>query len=145
MECKLNIHGFSVNKMYEYDIKTGKQHRSKLYNKWRLKALQEMQGLPTLEEMGVDPNKPMRLTAVFTHVRGYDVDNMIKSFQDILTEYYGIEDDNNFVEPIPKRGTSFARTINDGSITFTIENCEGLIMNEFDKLLMAIDKGWIVF
>jgi Holliday junction resolvase RusA-like endonuclease len=142
MECKLDIHGFSVNSMYEYD-KDNKKQMSRAYRKWRTKALEKMQVLPTLKELNIDPDKPMKIDIIFHAARGFDEDNLIKSFLDTLVMYYNMKDDNNFVDIHVRRSDKYARNIEDGAILFNIENCEGKIMNVFDKLLMAIDKGWI--
>lgn len=128
----LNMHGFSVNKMYDNN------KRSSLYNQWTTDMLEIMKSLPSLEELNVDPAKPMKIDITFFTIRGVDIDNLIKSFLDVLVKHYNLEDDNNFVDIHFRRATSFVNDKKDGSIMFNIENCKGLIMNEFDKLYLDI-------
>lgn len=128
----VNIHGFSVNKMYKNNTRTS------MYNKWCDNALKQMKTLPTLNELGVDPTLPMKIDIIFNTVRGVDIDNLIKSFLDILVKHYGMEDDNNFVDIHFRRGNRFVEEQNKGSIMFNIENCDGLVMDIYDKLLLDI-------
>jgi Holliday junction resolvase RusA-like endonuclease len=100
--------------------------------------LEIMEDLPTLEEMNVDPEKPMKIDIIFYTIIGVDIDNLIKSFLDVLVAHYDLEDDNNFVDIHFKRGNKFVETKEEGAIIFNIENCEGLIMDIYDKLLLDI-------
>jgi Holliday junction resolvase RusA-like endonuclease len=100
--------------------------------------LKEMKDLKTLEELDINPNKPMKIEIIFNTVRGYDLDNLIKSFLDVLVKYYKLEDDNNFVDIHLTRGEYFKDTIEEGEITFSIKNCEGNILNKIDKLCAKI-------
>jgi Holliday junction resolvase RusA-like endonuclease len=125
-------HGFSINKMYDNRTRTPQ------YNAWYNHMLEVMKTLPSLEEMNVDPEKPMKIDIVFYTIIGVDIDNLIKSFLDVLVDYYELEDDNNFVEINIKRGDKFVESKEDGAIFFNIENCEGLILDIFDRLLLDI-------
>jgi Holliday junction resolvase RusA-like endonuclease len=135
---QIDIHGFSVNSMYN-----GHKKFSKSYRKWRKEIFKLMESLPTLEELNIDINKPMKIEMKFYHARGYDVQNLDKTFIDVLTIHYGLRDDNDFVDVGVKRGEYFTDTEEDGFILFKIENCEGKIMNTFDRLLAAIQKDLI--
>lgn len=128
----LNTHGFSVNKMYN------DHSRTPMYNKWFNHMLEIMKTLPTLEELNIDPEKPMKIDIVFYTIIGVDIDNLIKSFLDVLVAHYDLEDDNNFVDIHFRRGEKFVESKEEGAILFNIENCEGLIMDIYDKLLLDI-------
>ncbi len=129
----IKMHGFSVNRMYNQF-----KRRSKKYNEWTDQMLTEMKQLRTLEELNINPDKPMKIEIVFNTIRGYDLDNLIKSFLDVLVKYYKLEDDNNFVDIHLIRGTEFKDTIDEGEITFAIKNCEGNILNKIDKVCAKI-------
>jgi Holliday junction resolvase RusA-like endonuclease len=128
----VNVHGFSVNKMYKNNSRTH------TYNKWCDNTLKQMESLPTLDTLGVDPTKPMKIDIIFYTVRGVDIDNLIKSFLDVLVKHYDMEDDNNFVDIHFRRGEKFVEQQSEGSILFNIENCDGLVMDIYDKLLLDI-------
>lgn len=128
----IKMHGFSVNSMYN-----NHKRRSRKYNEWTDKILQEMKQLKTLEELQLDPTQPMKIEIVFDTVRGFDIDNLVKSFLDVLVRYYKLKDDNNFVDIHLTRG-SFKDNINEGLIKFYISNCEGNILNKIDKLCAKI-------
>lgn len=115
-------HGFSVNKMYTSE--SNKIVRSHDYNQWTNKMLLTMKKsrLKSLQEMNVNPNKPMKIEIEFTLVHGSDTDNCIKSFLDILVKYYKMRDDNNFVTINVSRNPEWARSYSDGKIKFRIEN-----------------------
>ena len=56
--------------------------------------------LPTLEEMGVDKNKPMRLTRVFFFKeQHYIMNTPLAEIEKVIRDYYDI-DDNMIVENI---------------------------------------------
>jgi Holliday junction resolvase RusA-like endonuclease len=128
----IKMHGFSVNSMYN-----NYKRRSRRYNEWTDKMLQEMKQLKTLEELQLDPTQPMKIEIIFDTVRGFDIDNLVKSFLDVLVRYYKLKDDNNFVDIHLIRG-SFKDNINEGLIKFYISNCEGNILNKIDKLCTKI-------
>lgn len=138
----LNIHGFTVNNMFEYGSK-GKNKFTDNYIYWRDKAFKAMEGLPTLEEMNVDPNKPMKIEIIFHHAREYDHHNLDKSFIDVLALHYGLKDDANFIKRYTEGDTTYAKTTKEGTIQFRITNCEGRILNRMDRLWLAIRQGKI--
>lgn len=143
METKwitLNIHGFTVNNMFE-STQNRKKKFTNDYIKWREKAFRIMNDLPTLEEMNVDPNKPMKIEIIFHHAREYDHHNLDKSFIDVLSLHYGLRDDANFVKRYTEADDEYARTTAEGTIQFRIMNCEGKILNRMDRLWLAIRRG----
>ena len=112
----LNTHGFSINKMYDNRTRTPQ------YNAGYNHMLEVMKTLPSLEEMNVDPEKPMKIDIVFYTIIGVDIDNLIKSFLDVLVAHYDLEDDNNFVDIHFRRGEKFVESKKEGAILFNIEN-----------------------
>jgi hypothetical protein len=142
METKwitLNIHGFTVNNMFE-GTKNKKKPFTKEYKIWREKAFRIMKDMPTLEEMNVDPNKPMKIEIIFHHAREYDHHNLDKSFIDVLSLHYGLRDDANFVKRYTEADDEYAKTTDEGTIQFRITNCEGRILNRMDRLWLAIRR-----
>lgn len=122
----INKHGFSINKMYECSS-NGKNLRCTMeYESWRIRMLHkmEMSGLKSLDDMNVDPTKPMKIEIEFKLVRGSDTDNPIKSFIDTLVKYYGLKDDNNFYVINASRDFTPARNYEDGRIKFRITNID---------------------
>ena len=118
----INKHGFSVNKMYT--SVSDKIVRSTDYNKWISDMLYAMKtnNFKSLENMGVNPNKPMKIEVEFKLVKGCDTDNPLKSFIDLLVRYYKLPDDNNFVNINVSRNPEWAKSYSDGQIKFKIEN-----------------------
>lgn len=118
----VNKHGFSINRMYTYS--SNGVVRSSEYSKWISDALFVMKkaNLKSLEEMNVDRNKPMRLDIEFKLMRGFDTDNPIKSFIDLLVRHYGLSDDNNFIKINVTRDLAYARSYSEGTIKFKISN-----------------------
>ena len=122
----INKHGFSINKMYECSS-NGKNLRCTMeYESWRIRMLHrmEMSGLKSLDDMNVDPTKPMKIEIEFKLVSGSDTDNPIKSFIDTLVKYYGLKDDNNFYVINASRDFTPARNYEDGRIKFRITNID---------------------
>lgn len=126
-------HGFSFNDMYEpnpyYNPNkkdSKKLKRTKEYDIWQTNMLCKMEQLKikSLEDMNVDPNKPMKIEVEFTLVKGSDTDNPIKSFMDTLVEYYELQDDNNFYVINASRDFSWAASKEYGKIKFRITNIE---------------------
>ena len=118
----INKHGFSVNKMY-ISTPSGLA-RSKAYDNWINEMLCTMRDykIQSLRSMGINPNKPMKLEVEFKLVRGSDTDNPLKSFIDLLVRYYGLTDDNNFVDIHVSRNSVWANSYSDGQIKFNITN-----------------------
>ena len=126
-------HGFSFNDMYEpnpyYNPNkkdSKKLKRTKDYDIWQTNMLCKMEQskIKSLEDMNVDPNKPMKIEVEFTLVKGSDTDNPIKSFMDTLVEYYELQDDNNFYVINASRDFSWASSKEYGKIKFRITNIE---------------------
>ena len=119
---KINAHGFSVNKMYT--AKSNGLVKSFEYNNWIDETLKIMKNnrIQSLRSIGVNPNKPMKLEVEFKLVRGSDTDNPLKSFIDLLVRYYGLADDNNFVDIHVSRNPVWANSYSDGQIKFKITN-----------------------
>jgi Holliday junction resolvase RusA-like endonuclease len=131
----IKMHGFSVNSMYNAN-----KHRSKRYNEWTDNMLKEMKQLKSLEELNIDPTQPMKIDIVFSTVRGFDIDNLIKSFLDVLVKHYKLEDDNNFTDIHLTRAYKFIDNINEGAIIFNISNCDGTILNKLDKIYLKLKR-----
>jgi Holliday junction resolvase RusA-like endonuclease len=128
----IKMHGFSVNSMYSNNKRTAR------YNQWTDDMLKEMIQLKPLEELNINPMQPMKIDIIFDTLRGFDIDNLIKSFLDVLVKHYKLKDDNNFVDIHIIRGKRFMNKIEEGAITFHIENCEGNIMDELDEMYLKL-------
>ena len=95
---------FSVNYMYNYRF--GKKVRSNSYEKWIMNF--PRRSVPTVWDFamtwGIRVNKKIALDIEVITTEGMDVDNCIKSFQDILfNNCWRINDDNNVNEINIKR------------------------------------------
>jgi predicted RNase H-like nuclease (RuvC/YqgF family) len=127
----INKHGLSVNKMYKENpyynpfekdsLPLTKTNEYKVWIKETLRAM-EKTNIKSLRSMNVNPNKPMKLEVEFKLVRGSDTDNPLKSFIDLLVRYYGLTDDNNFVDIHISRNSVWAKDYSDGQIKFKISN-----------------------
>jgi Holliday junction resolvase RusA-like endonuclease len=118
----INKHGFSFNRMYV--SAQNRLVRSSEYNAWINEMLCAMKNhnIKSLRSIGVNPHKPMKLDVEFKLVRGSDTDNPLKSFIDLLVRYYGLTDDNNFVDIHISRNPVWANSYSDGQIKFKITN-----------------------
>lgn len=127
----INKHGLSVNKMYKENpyynpfekdsLPLTKTNEYKVWIKETLRAM-EKTNIKSLRSINVNPNKPMKLEVEFKLVRGSDTDNPLKSFIDLLVRYYGLTDDNNFVDIHVTRNPIWANSYSDGKIKFRITN-----------------------
>jgi Holliday junction resolvase RusA-like endonuclease len=126
---KINMHGFSVNEMYEANpyynpTKTGshKLKRTNKYNEWTIKLLNEMKisHLKSLKEMNINPNNKMKIELCFGTKAGYDADNLAKSFIDTLVKHYNLPHDNNFFEISIKK--EIVNNKKDGYIKYAFYN-----------------------
>lgn len=138
----INKHGFSINKMYECSS-NGKNLRCTMeYESWRIRMLHkmEMSGLKSLDDMNVDPTKPMKIEIEFKLVSGSDTDNPIKSFIDTLVKYYGLKDDNNFYVINASRDFTPARNYEDGRIKFRITNIDKNNKGEITEVKIIKEK-----
>ncbi len=129
----INKHGFSFNKMYKPnpnynpDDKDSKPLKKTVdYCIWINETLKLMEQLKikSLEEINVDPNRPMKIEVEFKLKHGCDTDNPIKAFLDVLQRYYELKDDNNFYVVNISRDFVCAKDDNDGRIKFRITNIE---------------------
>ena len=127
----INKHGFSVNKMYKenpyynpFDKDSLPLTKTNEYKVWIKETLRAMEktNIKSLRSMNINPNKPMKLEVEFKLVRGSDTDNPLKSFIDLLVRYYGLTDDNNFVDINVSRNPVWAKDYSDGQIKFKISN-----------------------
>ena len=127
----INKHGLSVNKMYKENPYYNPFEKDSLpltktneYKVWIKEALRAMEktNIKPLRSMNINPNKPMKLEVEFKLVRGSDTDNPLKSFIDLLVRYYGLTDDNNFVDIHVTRNPIWANSYSDGQIKFKITN-----------------------
>ncbi len=129
-------HGFTVNCSYcgsQYDDKI---HCTASYKKWKNEIATELENLPTLEEMGVDPSKPMKLD-IYYYLKDetFDAHNCLKSFLDALEAHYKKEypqfNDNMFADTRTRKYFSYAGSYDNGFIAFGIKN---LTQDEIDEL-----------
>ena len=126
----INVHGFSINKMYEANpyynpnITNSKKLRcTNEYREWSINTLSKMKTshLKTLKEMNINPNKPMKIELEFKMVKGCDTDNPIKSFIDTLVKFYNLSDDNNFISINTTRSIAYANSYSEGTIKFKVK------------------------
>ena len=119
--------GFTVNKSYcgsKYDDKI---HCTKLYKDWKEDIALKMEELPTLEELGVDYRRPMKLD-IFFYLKdaSFDVSNCSKSLLDALEAHYKKEapdfNDNLFADTRVRKYFSYAGSYDNCFIAFGIKN-----------------------
>ena len=123
--AELNIHPFSINYMYEYtgEGRTDRQ-RTKSYNEWRERFFNLP--IPSIVDIqfwcDIDFNKPLVLEIEFVSKEWFDTDDIVKSFQDCLFEYYDRDD------VIVKRVIATQRGIVDsyskGKMRFRLSNLD---------------------
>ena len=96
----LNLHGFSVNSMYQPNITeygiirtdyNGKPllTKTKAYKKWLDNFKTEMD---KQKELNIDLSKDIDIFLYFNHKKKFDCSNFHKSFFDALANYYGVDD-----------------------------------------------------
>lgn len=96
----LNLHGFSVNSMYEPNvteygiIRTDFNGKPKLtktaaYKKWLEDFKTEMN---KQEKLNINFNNDVDIFLYFNHKEKFDCSNFHKSFFDALANYYGVDD-----------------------------------------------------
>lgn len=119
----VDYNGFSLNYMY-YTDQYGIKHRTRAYNSWI--ANFPVDEVPTREEyelyQGIDFNEPIGYDLRFVAPASYDIDNMVKSFQDqIFNRILGVDDNIVHRSAAPERvGTCL--TASEGKIIFAIYN-----------------------
>jgi Holliday junction resolvase RusA-like endonuclease len=115
----IDIHGFSVNYMYQYQ--QGKKVRSKAYSTWRQNMHWNMSRVLPVDYLGqVDFNQPVRLSLGYVALESFDIDNLVKSTQDALAEFYGFND--NIIWETKVKRIGVAESYEDGKIYVKIEN-----------------------
>ena len=121
----VDIHGYTVNCSYfavNNEIKC-----TKGYTTWKNNIDEEMQSLPTFEEMGLDPFKQKKLDVYFyLKDSSFDVSNCSKSFLDALERHYkrlypGFTD-NLFADVRTRKYFSYSQTYSNGYIIFGIKD-----------------------
>lgn len=116
----VNVHGFSNNKMYGLG-NYGRLVKTKEYLNW-LDNFPREQLLTKEHWTNVDFTKPIRLYINFTVAsKNYDVNNLCKSFIDMLMYRTYFVDDNIVEETICKK-EGICQYHNQGKIKFYIEN-----------------------
>lgn len=131
----VTIHPFSVNNQKAF--KNGRFVNSDEYNQWKHDAdiAFRNSNIQSLESMGVDPHKPMRIVFRFcVRDKRFDTDNLIKSALDRVADYYGLKSDNNFVSIDSSKYIDTVDRFEHGEIRFAIRN---LTRNEINSLLFA--------
>lgn len=131
----VTIHPFSVNNQKAF--KNGRFVNSDEYNQWKHDAdiAFRNSNIQSLESMGVDPHKPMRIVFRFcVKDKRFDTDNLIKSALDRVADYYGLKSDNNFVSIDSSKYIDTVEKFEHGEIRFAIRN---LTRNEVNSLLFA--------
>jgi Holliday junction resolvase RusA-like endonuclease len=129
----VTIHPFSVNNQRSF--KGGRIVNSPEYNQWKHDAdiAFRNSNIQSLEEMGVDPTKPMRITFRFcVKDKRFDTDNLVKSALDRVAAYYELGTDNNFVSVDSSKYLDTVDCFEHGEIRFAIRN---LTHNEINSLL----------
>lgn len=121
----VDIHGYTVNTAYfalNNQIKC-----TKSYKDWRDKAEDKMEGLPSFEEMGLDPKAYKKLDIYFyLKDQSFDVNNCAKSFLDALQTHYKKTypefNDNQFADVRTRKYFSYSGTYENGWIVFGIKD-----------------------
>ena len=130
----VDIHGYTVNTAYRAinnEIKC-----TKSYNDWKDRADEKMQNLPTLKELGLNPNTHKKIDIYF-YLKDptFDVANCQKSFLDALERHYKKEcptfNDNVFADVRTRKYFSYAGDYDMGFIAFGIKD---LTQEEIDSL-----------
>ena len=121
----VGVHGFTVN--CSYCASDNKIKCTKAYKDWKSRADVEMQGLPTFEELGLDPLRPKKLDAFFyLKDKTFDVSNCTKSFLDALQAHYQKEypnfNDNVFADVRVRKYFSYSGSYENGCIVFGIKD-----------------------
>jgi Holliday junction resolvase RusA-like endonuclease len=95
MYC-INMHGFSVNKQYDYTPIGAR--KTKEYIQWQKEFMARFNELGIKDEilLELNPNKKIKAEYSFVKYHKNDVDNFAKSLTDTLVKCLGLEDDNNF-------------------------------------------------
>lgn len=130
----VDIHGYTVNTAYRAinnEIKC-----TKSYNDWKNRAEEKMKGLPSLKELGLNPNTYKKLDIYFyLKDPSFDVANCQKSFLDALEKHYKKEcptfNDNVFADVRVRKYFSYADDYDMGFIAFGIKD---LTQDEIDDL-----------
>ena len=130
----VDIHGYTVNTAYRAinnEIKC-----TKSYVDWKNRAEEKMKGLPSLKELGLNPNTYKKLDIYFyLKDPSFDVANCQKSFLDALEKHYKKEcptfNDNVFADVRVRKYFSYADDYDMGFIAFGIKD---LTQDEIDDL-----------
>lgn len=136
----VDIHGYTVNTAYRAinnEIKC-----TKSYNDWKNRAEEKMKGLPSLKELGLNPNTYKKLDIYFyLKDPSFDVANCQKSFLDALEKHYKKEcptfNDNVFADVRVRKYFSYADDYDMGFIAFGIKD---LTQDEIDDLTFDDDE-----
>lgn len=109
----INVHGFTVNCMY--DSVGDKKVKSDAYKTWIRKfPMEQLDGWDN-----IDWDKKVKLYLVFNCLDKFDTDNLIKSFQDRLVEFYGVDDNKIVLGSVDK---NVVNSYEEGKIYFYLEN-----------------------
>lgn len=136
----VDIHGYTVNTAYRAinnEIKC-----TKSYNDWKNRAEEKMKGLPSLKELGLNPNTYKKIDIYFyLKDPSFDVANCQKSFLDALEKHYKKEcptfNDNVFADVRVRKYFSYADDYDMGFIAFGIKD---LTQDEIDDLTFDDDE-----
>ena len=118
---EINYSPFSVNYMYEY--RYGKKVRTQSYDRWwnNFPRREIPRQFTLLNKYNMKIQKSLALDIEVITIEGVDVDNCIKSFQDILIAFWGLRDDNKIQQVSIKRvGT--VDNYRDCKIRFRLKN-----------------------
>ena len=130
----VDIHGYTVNTAYR--AVNNEIRCSKSYKDWKDDASNKLQGLPTFEEMGLDPYAHKKLDIYFyLKDPSFDVNNCAKSFLDALQKHYKKQyphfNDNLFADVRTRKYFSYSGTFENGFIAFGIKD---MTQDEIDSL-----------
>ena len=130
----VDMHGYTVNTAYfavNNQIKC-----TKSYDGWKKNAEVKLQGLPSFEEMGLDPYAYKKIDIYF-YLKDplFDVNNCAKSFLDALQTHYRKTypgfNDNQFADVRTRKYFSYSGTYENGFIAFGIKD---MTQEEIDSL-----------
>ncbi len=119
---QFNLHPYTINTAYR--AIDNKIECSKSYKQWKTNAAKELENLPTLEELGVNPNEYMKIDIWFyMRDESFDVDNQIKSFIDALKKHYDF-DDKMIADVHARKYLTYSETFDNGCVYFALKNLD---------------------
>lgn len=130
-------HGFTVNCAYR--AVNNRMCDTYAFDQWKISIQEKLNSLPTLEEMGINPEEPIKVDVYFyLKDESMDQSNFLKSFLDALETHFKKEypdfNDNIFADTRSRKYFNTAGSFEEGSIVFGIKN-----LHPIEVELLTID------